>query len=189
VTERRGMSEDLAHEAVPPRVVDGALGGRERPLEEELEHGLPREIELAAKQRLVERWVESRVGRLGDRRRRFGGAVEPRAAFRRRLREARGEIAFAEILDELVARPVVRHEAGKAHSARERRMRGDPPPPRVRLIVRIGDADERTVVGKVDPEVTASPDVADERLDRGGLSERAAGERFEAGGVGVEQRR
>lgn len=68
-------------------------------------------------------------------------------------------------------------------------MRGDPAPPRVRLVVRIDDADERTVVGKMDPEVTASPDVADERLDRGRLSERAAGERVEAGGVGREQRR
>jgi hypothetical protein len=68
-------------------------------------------------------------------------------------------------------------------------VRGDPPPPRVRFVGRINDTDERAVVEKVNPEVAASPDVADERLDRGGRSERPAGERFEAGGVGREQRR
>ena len=68
-------------------------------------------------------------------------------------------------------------------------MRGDPAPARVRLVGGVDDADERTIVGEVDAEVTPSPDVADERLDRGGLSERPTGERFEAGGFGREQGR
>jgi hypothetical protein len=41
----------------------------------------------------------------------------------------------------------------------------------------------------VDPEVAPPPDVADERLDRGRRADRAAGQRFETGGVGREQRR
>jgi hypothetical protein len=47
-------------------------------------------------------------------------------------------------------------------------VRRDPAPPRVRFVGRIHDADDRAVVGKVDPEIAAPPDVAGERLDRGG---------------------
>ena len=163
------MSEDLAHERVRPGVVRGALGGRERPPEEELEDGLPREIELAAKERGVERRVESRIGRLGDRRGRVGGALEPGAALRRRLREARGEIAFAEILDELVARR--RRPPRGAGRARGPRAPRAPRPIAAASPPRRRDRRRRRTSGcrEVDPEVAASPDVAGERLDRGGL--------------------
>ena len=166
-----------------------AFRRRERLIEEELEDRLAREVELAAEERRIEGRVETRVRRRGDRRGRVRRALEPPTALRRRLREARREIAFAEILDELVPGAVVGDEAGKPDPAGERRVRRDPAPPRIRLIRRIDDADERTVVGEVDPEVPPPPDVADERLDRGRNAELPASERFQSGGVGRKQRR
>lgn len=189
VTQRRWVFEDLVDERVGPGVVRGARRGRERTSEEELEDGLTREVELAAEERGVERGVEPRVGCPGDRRGCVGGALEPCAALRRRLGEARGQVAFAEIFHELIPGAVVRHEARDAHASPERRVRRDPSAPRVRFVGGIHDADERAVVGEVDPEVSASPDVADERLDRGRRAELPAGEGFQSGGVGREQRR
>ena len=189
MTQRRRVSQNLVHERVGPGVVRGARRGRERTAEEELEDGLAREIQLAAEERGVERRIEPRIGCPGDGRGRVGGAVEPCAALRRRLGEARRQIAFAEIFHELISGAVVRHEARDAHASPERRVRRDPSAPRVRFVVGIHDPDERAVVGEVDPEVAASPDVADEGLDRGRRAELPAGERFQSGGVGREQRR
>jgi hypothetical protein len=84
---------------------------------------------------------------------------------------------------------VVGDEPRNTHASRKRRVRCDPSPPRVGLVRRVDDADERAVVGEVDPEVAPPPDVADERLDRGRRADRAAGQRLETGGVGREQRR
>jgi hypothetical protein len=47
-------------------------------------------------------------------------------------------------------------------------VRRDPATPRVRFVGRVDDADDRAIVREVNAEVAASPDVADERLDRGG---------------------
>jgi hypothetical protein len=182
MTERGRMSEDLVHDPFRPRVVHGALGGRERTLEEELEDRLPREVELAPKERCVERRIQPGVGRVGDRGRGLRRALEPRAAFRRRLGHAGGQVALSQILDELMARFVIRDEPRQADAPNERGVRGDPAPARVRFVGGIDDADEGSIVGKVDPEVPAPPDVADERLDRGGRSDRASGQRFETGG-------
>jgi hypothetical protein len=86
-----------------------------------------------------------------------------------------------------MARFVIRDEPRQADALGERGVRGDPAPARVRFVGGIDDADEGSIVGKMDPEVPAPPDVADQRLDRGRRSDRAACQRFEAGGVGREQ--
>ena len=116
--------------------------------EEELEDGLTREIELAPEERGIERGIEPRIRSPGDRRGRVGGALEPCAALWRRLGKTRRQVAFAEILHELIPGAVVRHQARDAHASPERRVRRDPSAPRVCFVGGIHDPDDERLSGK-----------------------------------------
>ncbi len=87
-----------------------------------------------------------------------------------------------------MALPVVGEERRNADRAGEVLAGRDPAPPGVVLLPGIDDADDGALPGKAEAEVTAPPDVADERLDLERRPKRLARERLESGGVGRKQR-
>src|SRR5262249_16190138 len=83
--------------------------------------------------------------------------------------EERGEIARAEVLDEVTARLVVRDEERDADPSLQRDAGGRPPPTRVGLFRRVDDAEHRTAVGQPKANVPSAADVARQDLESDGL--------------------
>jgi hypothetical protein len=103
-------------------------------------------------------------------------------------REPRGQVFGSEILHELVAAAVVGEDRGHAHAAAEKLPGRDPAAAGIGLFRRIDDADDRAAVGESKAEVAAVSDVAGQRLDRDDVVRGGPRERFEAGGVGRDQK-
>lgn len=187
MTQGARMPEDLGDERVGPRVVRAPLGRRQRAREEQVEDGFAREVELAPKERGVERGIEPGIGKARDRRRGLRGAAEPERPVGGRRRETRREVVFAEVLDDVPAVSVVGDQDGNADDRRQRGSGGEPAAARIRFFVGVDDADRRAIAREVQPKIAAPPDVPGQSLDGERRDARPTRELFEAGGVGREQ--
>ena len=165
------MRLDLPARVSAQRSCDLAVLGGERRFQVEVEDRLAREVELPAEERGVERRVDPGIRDAGDirrRRRRRARARPSRSGGA--LEKERGEIARAEVLDEVVSGLVVRDQERDAEPVAKRDARRRPAPARVRFLRR--DRRRRAPSGR---RARRQPDVAAPARRRPGRISNATG--------------